>query len=259
MKKSLFIVVVLILFSCKKNLESSVKPESKIFEETSLQIKKKYKNCEELITDIIKSSNAIALNVHKDIQIRVEDQNEEKIIVELYVTNNISENPNSKKMADHSVGWLEFFPLTGKLHDITNDVENPKILNDDKTILDNIDLIKLCNLPVVNSVKNSTNNNVKCYQKNINDYSFKEVCEYDGVTDLSYLHNQLTVKFSQNDLLKKLPKNDTVYSTSSTPEIKYSIKNDQIIINLISEGGQTELRIYHRKNKGFIESFNSVD
>ncbi len=76
--------------------------------------------------------------------VKTESLTKEKITIELYVTNDVSEDPSVRKLVDQTVGWLEFFPSTYMLQDITNDIETPENLTYDKSILKNLDIIKLC-------------------------------------------------------------------------------------------------------------------
>lgn len=249
-------IIFIFFFACEEKPNHTLLVQA--IQEKEVQDNKIYTSCEEAITDIVKSSNAIAIKNFKNIQVRINNLTIEKISIELYVSNDISENPAEKKVSESSVGWLEFFPLTKKLQDITNDPENPELLKYDSTILEKNDISKLCGLLNVNSNSNNQNN-IKCYRKENNDYSFKEICEYSGIKDFKFLYSQIAEKFQQDDLLRILPKKDTIYSTLSTPEIKYSIKKDLITINITSEGGNTVLKIYHAKDKGIIESTKLID
>lgn len=258
MTKLLTFIIIIFFFACKERPNQTLLVNNQTVQEKGIQNNKIYNSCEEAIIDIVKSSNALALKNFKNIQIRINNLTSEKISIELYVSNDISESSAEKKVAENSVGWLEFFPLTKKLQDITNDPESPELLKYDITILEKKDISKLCGLVRINS-NNTNQNNIKCYRKENNNYSFKEICEYSGVKDFNFLYSQIAGKFQQDDLLKALPKKDTIYSTLSTPEVKYSIKKDLITINITSEGGNTVLKIYETKDKGFIEATKLIN
>jgi len=106
--------------------------------------KKAYPTCEAFITELVQSSNVAALRHFKGVQARAVDISREKIPIELYVINNVSEDPVKERMAERTVGWLEFFPATGKLQDITNDPEQPELLKYNIGILQKADALKLC-------------------------------------------------------------------------------------------------------------------
>ena len=128
-------------------------------------------------------------------KVRIESQDSEKIIIELYVTNDISENPNLKNMSDQTVGWLEFFPSSKKLQDITNDPENPMILEYNKSILENIDINYLCKINTIDKTKTHLINDVKCYEKNDDkNYIFSKICSYSELKNKDYLEK--TVKLT---------------------------------------------------------------
>jgi len=128
MTKLLTFIIVMFFFACKEKPNQTV-------QEKGIQNNKIYKSCEEAIIDIVKSSNALALKNFKNTQVRINTLTSEKISIELYVSNDISESSAEKKVAENSVGWLEFIPLTKKLQDITNDPENPELLKYDIRIL----------------------------------------------------------------------------------------------------------------------------
>ena len=110
----------------------------------SVQNDKTYKTCQEFVTSLVKSSNAVALTNFENVQIRIAHITTEKISVELFVSDNISEDPSIKRIAEHSVGWIEFFPATKKIYDITNDPDDPVLLKYNSAILENADLFSLC-------------------------------------------------------------------------------------------------------------------
>lgn len=260
MNKILIIIIVLPSFSCKKNvdLEQNLsKVDSPTLNQNNTKV---YDNCEEVISDIIKSSNANAIKNFKNLKVRIESQNSEKIIIKLYVTNDISESPNIKNMSDQTVGWLEFFPSSKKLQDITNDPENPMILEYNKSILENVDINNLCKINTIDKPKIPFKNDVKCYEKNDEkNYIFSKICSYSELKNKDYLYKQILEKYEPKDLLKNLPKKDTTYSTSNVLKIEYSIKPDIIKIRQFFDGGETYYLIYLKNNKSTIEERSLPD
>lgn len=164
MTKLLTFIIVMFFFACKEKPNQTLLVNNQTVQEKGIQNNKIYKSCEEAIIDIVKSSNALALKNFKNTQIRINNLTSEKVSIELYVSNDILESSAEKKVAENSVGWLEFFPLTKKLQDITNDPENPELLKYDIRILEKNDISKLCGLVEINS-NNSNKNSIKCYRK----------------------------------------------------------------------------------------------
>ena len=260
MNKILIIIIGLLTFSCKKNITLEKKLENADSHSLTQNNTKVYDNCEEIVSDIVKSSNADAVKNFKDLKVRIENQNNEKIIIELYVTNDISENPSIKKMSDQTTGWLEFFPYSKKLQHITNDPENPIILKYNESILENIDIKNLCKINSRNTSKTLLKNDVKCYEENDEkNYIFSKICSYSELKNKDYLYNQILEKYEPKDLLKNLPRKDTAYSTSNILKIEYSIKSDTIKIRQFFDGGETYYLIYLKNNKSIIEERSLPD
>lgn len=152
----LIIFFVVPIFSCKKNREI-ITDKSKSTTVTIKNDKSHYKSCEEILFEVIKYSNVKALKKFKNLNIRIESKINKKFVIELYIQNNISEESSVEKIANQTVGWLEFFPSEKKLQDITNDPENPEILTYNKSIIDNIDFYKVCGF-ITDKNSNETNN-----------------------------------------------------------------------------------------------------
>lgn len=147
----IFTVAAFLSLSCEKKQEQTASvPKATVVKaqpaqkKAPVQKEDTFKSCEELIAALVKSSNVSALKTFKDVKIRIEEVTSEKITVELYVTNNISEDSSVKMMADHAVGWLEFFPAAKKLQDITFDPEEPEILKYDHSLIGKTEITKLC-------------------------------------------------------------------------------------------------------------------
>ncbi|WES97212.1 hypothetical protein P2W68_20595 [Chryseobacterium arthrosphaerae] len=143
-----FTATAILSFSCAKKQEKTVPAQSpntaQPSQKTTVKTEKKYTSCEDFITDMVKSSNASALKTFNDPRIRIEEIASEKIIIEIYVSNDISEDPAVKQITDHAVGWLEYFPASEKLQDITADPEEPEILKYDHSVLDQKEIMVLC-------------------------------------------------------------------------------------------------------------------
>lgn len=105
-------------------------------------------SCDQLLSAIVKSSNAVALKHFSDtlVKVRLEYFTAEKARIKLYVLSDISEDPAHKKLTENAVGWLEFHRQTKRLTDITNDPDKPLVLKYDTTLLQKHDLYKLCGI-----------------------------------------------------------------------------------------------------------------
>lgn len=141
-----FTTTAILSFSCVKKEEKAAPVQPVITTQPSQKtpVKKKYSSCEEFITALVKSSNASALKTFNDPRIRIEEITSEKIVIEIYVSNDISEDPAVQQITDHAVGWLEYFPASEKLQDITADPEEPEILKYDHSVLDQKEIMALC-------------------------------------------------------------------------------------------------------------------
>lgn len=262
--KTMYLITFLFLlfFSCKKYDGATSAYSQSINKEVVTQRSEGLDNpCDKILTSIVKSSTASAVKSFEDLQVRGTEISSEKITIELYVKTDVSENPSVKKISDRTVGWLIYFPGTAELKDITEDTENPLTLSFDKKIVSKHDVRKYCNLFESDINKNQINptEQVNCYRAKNEPYSFIDVCEFDQSKDLNYLHNQISKKFDQDDLLKTLPKKDTTYSTTSTPKIAYIISKGVVKIAVNSEGGESEYKIYHKNNKAIIEAHKVID
>jgi hypothetical protein len=137
----------ILLFSCRgssvKEKQSAVIADSGT---TAIAAERGDLSCVQLVSDLVRSSNAIALDNFgkKSVKARIAYMTPNKATIKLYVINNISETPTEERLVESVVGWLEFYKQTGKLLDITNDPDTPVVLNYDKAILAGHDLFKLC-------------------------------------------------------------------------------------------------------------------
>lgn len=143
-----FTTTAILSFSCVKKEEKAAPAQPVIAtqpsQKTPVKKEKKYSSCEEFITALVKSSNASALKTFNDPRVRIEEITSEKIVIEIYVSNDISEDPAVKQITDHAVGWLEYFPASEKLQDITADPEESEVLKYDHSVLDQKEIMALC-------------------------------------------------------------------------------------------------------------------
>jgi hypothetical protein len=139
--------MLLMLLSCQRSSNHKSQPAS-ISDTTKTTVTRddQEMSCDQLLSAIVKSSNAVALKHFSDtlVQVRIEYLTAEKARIKLYVLSDISEDPANKKLTENTVGWLEFHRRTSRLTDITNDPDKPLVLKYDTTLLQKHDLYKLC-------------------------------------------------------------------------------------------------------------------
>jgi hypothetical protein len=139
--------MVLVLLSCQRSSNHKSQPAS-ISDTTKTTVTRddQEMSCDQLLSAIVKSSNAVALKHFSDtlVQVRIEYLTAEKARIKLYVLSDISEDPANKKLTENTVSWLEFHRRTSRLTDITNDPDKPLVLKYDTTLLQKHDLYKLC-------------------------------------------------------------------------------------------------------------------
>ncbi|REC48586.1 hypothetical protein [Chryseobacterium pennipullorum] len=144
----LIIIGMSLFVSCTKKandtLLTQAVSETETQQKSQKQPERKYISCGELITDLVKSSNASAVKKFKDLQIRIHHTEAGKLTIEMYVSNDISSDASVRKITDRTVGWLEFFPAEKKLQDITNDPEHPKLVRYDVSLLKQKNFHTLC-------------------------------------------------------------------------------------------------------------------
>ncbi len=139
-----YILIILSVACTKSSFNPTLSPNSSTYLHKVVQNDKTYETCEDLIAGLVNSSNAVAFTNFENVQIRIDNITTEKITVELYVSNDISDDPSIRTIAENSVGWIEFYPATKKLLDITNDADDPVLLTYNSRILENADLFALC-------------------------------------------------------------------------------------------------------------------
>lgn len=139
--------MVLMLLSCQRSSDSkSQSASTSDTAKTTITRDDQEMSCDELLSAIVKSSNAVALKHYSDtlVKVRLEYLTAEKARIKLYVLSDISEDPAHKKLTENAVGWLEFHRQTKRLTDITNAPDKPLVLKYDNTLLQKHDLYKLC-------------------------------------------------------------------------------------------------------------------
>lgn len=137
--------ISIVLFSCQGASDTSPSLPDSAATTKTIPVPEKM-SCEQLVSAIVKSSNAVAFTHFNDtlVQARLDYLTTDKATIKLYVLSDISEDPAQKKLTENAVGWLELHRQTNRLIDITNDPGKPLVLQYDTTLLQKQDFFKLC-------------------------------------------------------------------------------------------------------------------
>ncbi|WP_144062794.1 hypothetical protein [Sphingobacterium paucimobilis] len=144
--RRIFILIPFIFLSCSgAPNKKPVQNDQPITSSEEIATIKDY-SCTELLTALVRSSNALAFESFNksEVQARIIATETDKLTIELYKSD-ISDRTGSEREMENTVGWLEFFSKRNKLMDITHDPDNPKELKYDKSILEGYNLLESCN------------------------------------------------------------------------------------------------------------------
>lgn len=209
-------------------------------------------NCEEFYRQIVLSSNLSAVKNYKDIFVRIESSSEDKIVLELYTKNNLSESSANKQIVENAVSWLNFLPGSEKLFDITADPEEPVELNFNKELLTKFDFRGACGLKTkTNENQNNRLSKTNCKEITGDMLSGEECIVSSNSLESVYremIDNSL-VKDSEF-LLKNLPKINTSekINKNGIVNISYKVNPNVVTIEMLYEGGITDI-VLTKQNK----------
>jgi len=146
MSRNSVIILLLVLFSCQSPSGHQPPSNTPTDAKKSITQDDQKMSCDQLLSAIVKSSDAIALKHFSDtlVKVRIDYLSTEKVRIKLFVISNVSEDPAHEKLTENAVGWLELNRQTHRLTDITNDLDKPLVLKYDTTLLQGHDLNKLC-------------------------------------------------------------------------------------------------------------------
>lgn len=254
MKRLALVLFILFMVGCKK---ASGKPEQVFAKADTAGIvatvpeSDKLYTCEDIIREIVVSSDAEVVKKFKNVFIRLENISEEKITVELYTENNLSDSPNQKQMVENAVAWLEFFPKTNQLKDITLDAEDPRTLSFDKNILTKHNLSAACGIkstPESTPEKISITTNCKEIMEDM--MSGEECLIPEG--SISSVYKEIVSKKLVTDskyLLKELPSKTTSFPVNENGLVKitYTVTEKSTDIEMEYLGGVTGINLKKEK------------
>jgi len=82
-------------------------------------------DCEETLKAIIQSSNLSVLKTVDDARFLIERIDSGGILINVYTTNDLSDDPEKKQLVENAVAWVSYVPETKTLFDRTADPEAP--------------------------------------------------------------------------------------------------------------------------------------
>jgi len=250
MKQSTIIFFILFMLGCQRSsskIEQNIVTTSTENLQQEIGIQKPEINCEEFFRQIVISSSLPSVKNYKDVFVRIESSSVDKIVLELYVKNNLSESSQSKQIVENAVAWLNFLPDSEKLFDITADPEEPIEINFNKELLKNYDYRKVCGL-IAQRNEDVKNNLTKtdCKELNGEMYTGEECLIISSSLENVYkeMIDQSLVKDAEF-LLKQLPKTNTSEKINKNGiiEINYKIKQNEVLIEMLYGGGVTNIEL----------------
>ena len=231
-----FLLGILVSCNCSNNQSSN--NQNKQEEEL---------DCEEIISKIVQSSS-LDWKHYPEAFTRIDRISGDSIFIKVFFDMDITDEnePNTKQVVENTIAWLLLCVEDNKMYNITynNSIQEigfNKMLFDTKKIKEKCDIN-------YNKEPNCTNYTDK--KGNI-----KYICTFPN-QEFEVLYDTLKIKYGlEDELLKKLPKKDTVYKIGEQSDIKYKISNDTIGIELFyyEIGGSTLYKLYKRNEKGIID------
>lgn len=205
-------------------------------------------SCQDLLKELILSSNLEALKKFKEVSVRSESISADKITIEVYAKET-SDRTGELRTVENTVAWLEFIPESKKLYDITADPESPVTLNYDKSIFTRHSLSELCGLKTAESVQRKAN--ISCKEISGEMASGQE-CILSSTTLLAAykdLIDQGAVKDSKY-LPKKLPQKNTSIEVNQNGlmNIDFQIAAGKVSIEMGYAGGITDVILQQQGN-----------
>lgn len=252
----IFLCCILLISSCKQKSkeETSEKELSTSISDTISQ--KEQLSCEEWLTKVMRSSNFIPLAEVSiaDCYLYIDEAELDNITMCVYLPT----DGDSKTMP---IGWLQLNVTEKKLYDIFSDPDNPKELKFNTSLLDQYDFETFCG--VSSQIEEKVNEKRKNCKDiaNHHNFTFTTICEYPKVINFTALYDSLRAVEKDQNLLKKLPKKDTLFTKNKSIEIKYRLYKDSITVNMlwIESAGSIDYKIYKEGNKGVTLTINAPD
>jgi hypothetical protein len=178
MKKILIVVVLLmILISCK---DSKLEKSNDSLKETptkNLEI-----TCEDVVYQIVKSSK-LDLRGQNDFLTKIDRIEGDNITIQVYIENNVSEDPKVKQIVESTIAWLVLNVNDSKLYNTIADPDNPIEVEFDINILSQNDIFSLCQIEKKEVKKDLSNEKIKYSNLPIEFDEYYKACinPYDSI------------------------------------------------------------------------------
>ncbi|OXB09381.1 hypothetical protein B0A81_06315 [Flavobacterium plurextorum] len=101
--------------------------------------------CGDIIYQIVKSSK-LDLRGENDFLTKIDRIEGDNVTIQIYIENNVSENPKIKQIVESTIAWLVLNVNDHKLYNTSADPDNPIELDFDKNILSENDIFSLCQI-----------------------------------------------------------------------------------------------------------------
>lgn len=250
MKNYIIIIVFTVFLSCKKenNEKDNLTPNREVIDSSKDTAKKeKTLDCDQLIYDLVVSTDVT--KGYKDFFTRIEKNDGEKIVIQVYFENNLSDDSKAPQIVESTIAWLEFIPSQSKLVNVTIDPNDPVELEFDRNLIEE-QLFKSCNVTQIKE-KERTVNKKDCITEEI-EMGSKEVCSLKDTTlkevYSSLIKNKLVDRSEK--LQKELPlKSERIdINSDGLIDIDYKVTNNKIDITMSFEGGETTILLEQKGN-----------
>ncbi|WP_294221229.1 hypothetical protein [uncultured Chryseobacterium sp.] len=245
-------VCLILVLSCSKNRKESQaeiasKAGTPVKQNTEPQADKKY-SCEDLLKELVFSSNLEALKKFRETAVRIENISDRKITIEVYAKE-MSDRTGELRAVENTVAWLELIPESKKLYDITADPESPVELNYDKTLFTRHSPAELCGIKTAESIQGKAD--VSCKEITGEMASGQECIISSATLEKVYkdLINKAAVKDSKY-LPEKLPVKNTSMEINQNGlmNIDFKVTSNKVNIEMLYAGGTTDITFEKQGN-----------
>lgn len=251
MKNYILIILFSVFFSCKNETNNNSTSGSQAKDSTEIASdnnkNEKIADCGQLIYDLVASTDVI--KGYDDFFTRIEKNDGDKITIQVYVENNLSDDPKKKQIVESTIAWLTFIPSESKLFNSTIDPDDPIEIKFDKKLIDE-KLFKTCNINP-SKAKETIKNSNDCVTEEI-EMGSKEICTIKNTT-LKDVYSALIKNklFEKSEKLRpELPTTSetTTINLDGLISIDYKVTKNKTDIIMSFEGGETSIILQQKQN-----------